>query len=93
MVRLPKRVMDLPFPEMRLVDMKDFASQLMSEPLTNQLTETLARNEQAILLLNRRGYSNFIFCPSCKHILRCRNCDVTLTDSNQIFLQQKNIFH
>jgi primosomal protein N' (replication factor Y) len=79
MVRLPKRVMDFPFPEMRLVDMKDFASQLMSEPLINQLTETLARNEQAILLLNRRGYSNFIFCPSCKHILRCRNCDVTLT--------------
>ncbi|MGA2070204.1 MAG: primosomal protein N' [Sedimentisphaerales bacterium] len=79
MVRLPKRVMDLPFPEMRLVDMKDFPSQLMSEPLTNQLAETLARNEQAILLLNRRGYSNFIFCPSCKHILRCRNCDVTLT--------------
>jgi len=31
------------------------------------------------LLLNRRGYSNFIFCPSCKHILHCRNCDVTLT--------------
>jgi primosomal protein N' (replication factor Y) (superfamily II helicase) len=79
MVRLPKRVMNLPFPEMRLVDMKDFASQLISEPLSNQLTETLARNEQAILLLNRRGYSNFIFCPSCKHILRCRNCDVTLT--------------
>jgi primosomal protein N' (replication factor Y) len=79
MVRLPKRVMNLPFPEMRLVDMKDFASQLMSEPLVNQLTETLARKEQAILLLNRRGYSSFIFCPSCKHILRCRNCDVTLT--------------
>jgi primosomal protein N' (replication factor Y) len=79
MVRLPKRVMNLPFPEMRLVDMKDFASQLMSEPLVNQLAETLARKEQAILLLNRRGYSNFIFCPSCKHILRCRNCDVTLT--------------
>jgi len=79
MVRLPKRVMDLPFPEMRLIDMREFASQLMSEPLTNQLTETLAKNEQAILLLNRRGYSNFVFCPSCKHILRCRNCDVTLT--------------
>ena len=79
MVRLPKRVMNLPFPEMRLVDMKDFPSQLMSEPLTNQLAETLARNEQAILLLNRRGYSNFVFCPSCKHILRCRNCDVSLT--------------
>ena len=79
MVRLPKRVMNFPFPEMRLVDMKDFPSQLMSEPLANQLAETLAKNEQAIFLLNRRGYSNFVFCPSCKHILRCRNCDVTLT--------------
>lgn len=79
MVRLPKRVMNLPFPEMRLIDMREFASQLMSEPLENQLAETLDKNEQAILLLNRRGYSNFVFCPSCKHILRCRNCDVTLT--------------
>jgi len=84
MVRLPKRVMNLPFPEMRLVDMKGFVSDkygitLISEPLANQLSEVLSRNEQAILLLNRRGYSNFIFCPSCKHILHCRNCDVTLT--------------
>ena len=84
MVQLPKRVMNLPFPEMRLVDMKDFASggdgvTLISEPLAGQLSEVLSRGEQAILLLNRRGYSNFIFCPSCKHILHCRNCDVTLT--------------
>ncbi|MBN2018735.1 MAG: primosomal protein N' [Sedimentisphaerales bacterium] len=84
MVRLPKRVMNLPFPEMRLIDMKDFASgkdgiTLLSEPLANHLSDVLARNEQAILLLNRRGYSNFIFCPSCKHIIHCRNCDATLT--------------
>jgi primosomal protein N' (replication factor Y) len=78
-VRLPKRVMNLPFPEMRLVDMREYASELISDPLANQLSEALSRNEQAILLLNRRGYSNFIFCPSCKHILHCRNCDVTLT--------------
>jgi primosomal protein N' (replication factor Y) len=78
-VRLPKRVMNLPFPEMRLVDMREYASELISEPLANQLSEALSRGEQAILLLNRRGYSNFIFCPSCKHILHCRNCDVTLT--------------
>ncbi len=83
-VRLPKRVMNLPFPEMRLVDLRDFASghdgiTLISEPLAKQLGEVLEKGEQAILLLNRRGYSNFIFCPSCKHILHCRNCDVTLT--------------
>ena len=84
LVRLPKRVMDLPMPEMRLVDLrqggitqKDIS--LISEPLAERLREVLVKNEQAILLLNRRGYSNFVFCPSCKHMLHCRNCDVTLT--------------
>jgi primosomal protein N' (replication factor Y) len=84
LVRLPKRVMDLPMPEMKLVDLgAGFAGQkhisLISEPLAERLKETLAKGEQAILLLNRRGYSNFIFCPSCRHTLHCRNCDVALT--------------
>ncbi len=83
-VHLPKRVMDLAFPEMKLVDLREgYFTQnglnLISEPLAEHLKETIAKNEQAILLLNRRGYSNFVFCPSCKHTLHCRNCDVTLT--------------
>jgi len=83
--RLPRRVMDLPMPEMRLVDMRGVSVtgkkgvNLISEPLGERLREALGRGEQAILLLNRRGYSNFVFCPSCKHTLHCRNCDVTLT--------------
>ncbi|MFZ0034936.1 MAG: primosomal protein N', partial [Sedimentisphaerales bacterium] len=84
LVRLPKRVMDLSFPEMRLVDLRDgFHAKegisLISEPLAEQLEKVLAKGEQAILLLNRRGYSNFVFCPSCRYTLHCRNCDVTLT--------------
>ncbi|MFZ2145920.1 MAG: primosomal protein N' [Sedimentisphaerales bacterium] len=84
LVRLPKRVMDLPMPQMKLVDLRQEqvtkkGVSLISEPLAERLKETLAKKEQAILLLNRRGYSNFIFCPSCKHTLHCRNCDVTLT--------------
>ncbi|OHB59339.1 MAG: primosomal protein N' [Planctomycetes bacterium RBG_13_44_8b] len=84
LVCLPRRVMELPMPEMRLVDLQktNFVRKgidLISEPLEKGLSETLAKKEQAILLLNRRGYSNFIFCPSCKHTLHCRNCDVTLT--------------
>ncbi len=84
LVRLPKRVMDLPMPKMRLVDltqtkMTKKGINLISDPLAGHLKEILARKEQAILLLNRRGYSNFVFCPSCKHSLHCRNCDVTLT--------------
>jgi len=84
LVRLPKRVMDLPMPEMKLVDLREEpvshnGVNLISEPLGEQLKEVLAKKEQAILLLNRRGYSNFVFCPSCKYTLHCRNCDVTLT--------------
>ena len=84
MVRLPKRVMNLAMPEMRLVDLRETYSSekglnLISEPLAEHLRKVLSKKEQAILLLNRRGYSNFVFCPSCKHTLRCRNCDVTLT--------------
>jgi len=84
LVRLPRRVMNLPMPDMKLVDLRQGGYShkginLISEPLAERLAETLAKKEQAILLLNRRGYSNFIFCPSCKHTLRCRNCDAALT--------------
>jgi primosomal protein N' (replication factor Y) len=76
--------MNLPMPEMKLVDLRQEhpagnGINLISEPLAERLKEVLGKNEQAILLLNRRGYSNFVFCPSCKHTLHCRNCDVTLT--------------
>ncbi|MBL7106843.1 MAG: primosomal protein N' [Phycisphaerae bacterium] len=84
LLSLPKRVMDLPMPKMHLIDMKQEYSEknkpkLISKGLQKHLEIALRRNEQAILLLNRRGYSNFVFCPSCKHTLRCRNCDVSLT--------------
>ena len=83
-LHLPKRVMDLPMPQMKLVDLRQGqitqkGINLISEPLARHLKETLAKKEQVILLLNRRGYSNFVFCPSCRHTLHCRNCDVTLT--------------
>jgi len=84
LVKLPKRVMDLPMPKMRLVDLRQDEKtrdgrRLLSSELTNQLKNVLGRGEQAILLLNKRGYSNFIFCSGCKHSLKCRNCDTALT--------------
>jgi primosomal protein N' (replication factor Y) len=83
LVKLSKRVMDLPIPKMLLIDMSTRFSphglNLISTELEQKLKETIARGEQAILLLNRRGYSSFIFCPACHHTLRCQNCDVTLT--------------
>jgi primosomal protein N' (replication factor Y) len=99
-IRLPKRVLDLPMPEMKLVDLSTLpyntgqkAPALISPLLEQHLHTTLQKNEQAILLLNRRGYSNFIFCPACKHTLHCRNCDITLTfhKQHQPFVSKKTI--
>ncbi|MHC4221062.1 MAG: replication restart helicase PriA, partial [Planctomycetota bacterium] len=84
LVTLPNRVLNVSMPQMKLIDMRDsyttnHGGSLISPQLAKNLKDILAKNEQAILLLNRRGYSNFVFCPSCKHTLHCRNCDVTLT--------------
>lgn len=83
LLRLTKRVMDLPLPQMSCVDLSKIAfdplKRILSEPLEENIKEVLERKEQAILLLNRRGYSNVVYCPSCKYILHCRNCDVSLT--------------
>ncbi len=81
---LPNRVMNLPKPQMKVVDMtlsrgERGSFHILSQELENAIRNTIKRKEQVILMLNRRGYSNFIFCPSCRYSLKCRNCDVTLT--------------
>jgi primosomal protein N' (replication factor Y) len=84
LLSLPRRVMNLPKPEMKIIDMTrqkfdTHGVNLISAELEEGLKQTLRNKEQAILLLNRRGYSNFVFCPSCRYTLKCRNCDVALT--------------
>jgi primosomal protein N' (replication factor Y) len=52
---------------------------LISPRLEHLLSATLEKKEQAILLLNRRGYSNFVFCASCQEAIQCKYCDTTMT--------------
>jgi primosomal protein N' (replication factor Y) len=52
---------------------------VLSDPLREALRSTLDRGDQAILLLNRRGYSSFVQCDQCGHVWSCRSCNVTLT--------------
>ena len=52
---------------------------IFSRRLQAALTETLARREQAILFLNRRGSATFVFCRDCGEALKCDNCDMPLT--------------
>ncbi len=83
LLRLPERVGGGRLPTVEIVDLrrqpKARRDALISEPLSELLTETLGREEQAILLLNRRGWSPFLLCKECGEVVRCHQCDVSLT--------------
>lgn len=69
-------------PIVTLVDMKDEykkGNQILSELLENKIKEKLSKNEQIIVLLNRRGYSTVLTCSSCGETIKCPNCDIPLT--------------
>ena len=81
---MPTRVSDRPLPSVELIDMKDAnrgrrGVHLLSPRLEQLLKHTIERKQQAILLLNRRGYSNFIYCSSCQEAIGCKYCDKTMT--------------
>jgi primosomal protein N' (replication factor Y) len=52
---------------------------LFAPPLTQAMAEVLAAGEQTILFLNRRGFSTLIHCPTCGEVVRCSECDVSMT--------------
>jgi len=56
----------------------DDKNQVISNELLNKIKEKVSRNEQVLLLMNKRGYTNFIRCFSCGHIYKCENCDISL---------------
>lgn len=84
LLRLTSRILDRPMARVRIVDMREeFAragrEEVVSIPLRQAVAERLARGEQAIILLNRRGYAPFALCRSCGAIDNCRRCSVALT--------------
>jgi primosomal protein N' (replication factor Y) len=84
LLTLHRRVLDRPMAAVRIVDMRDeFARDgpdlILSGPLSSALRERFARGEQAIVLLNRRGFATVVFCRQCAHTLECPNCSVSLT--------------
>ena len=78
------RVMNRPLPQVELIDMRqEFQQtgkeQLFSRALVAQTKEALDRGEQALILLNRRGYSFVVICRACGEKLECENCAISLT--------------
>lgn len=85
LLRLPNRVRHLDLAKVELINMRTEVRNhrpgvhLLSRRLEQLLHHTLDSKHQAILMLNRRGYSNFVYCPSCGHVIHCRFCDKTMT--------------
>ena len=84
LVRLSARYGNVHLPEIKTIDMKRafWRKKIVanfSEGLLNEIRNTLNRGEQVILFQNRRGYSPYIQCNDCNAVIRCRQCDVSLT--------------
>jgi primosomal protein N' (replication factor Y) (superfamily II helicase) len=83
-LRLPERIAQRPLPEVHVIDMRvEFLETrrqaTFSRKLLEEVQQRLAQGEQTILLLNRRGFSNFMVCRACGERLQCANCAVVLT--------------
>ncbi|MDO4839726.1 MAG: primosomal protein N' [Desulfovibrionaceae bacterium] len=83
-LRLPKRIgkNSLPPVELVTIDKRRFMDDkdtLLAPSSLKALDETLERGEQAIILLNRRGFAPLIYCPDCRSTLSCPNCSVGLS--------------
>jgi len=83
LITLKNRISKHALPEMEIVDMtQEFRMgnrSLFSVALQDALKETIARGEQAMLFLNRRGFASFIRCKECGYVAKCEDCDVSLT--------------
>lgn len=83
LVTLPERINKRPMPEIIISDMRKEVKRGNPSPfsaaLREELDATLKSGNQAIIFLNRRGYSQKVICRDCGYVAKCENCDVTLT--------------
>lgn len=82
MLQLDSRHALARMPEVQILDLKQYRNAMhgpMAIPLFQAVEEALIRNEQIILLHNRRGFSTFIQCDDCGQVVECPHCSVSLT--------------
>ncbi len=82
-LQLKERINKQDLPRVIIVDQREENKKgnkhILSEALLLGIQERLAKNEQCLLFLNRRGYASFVNCRSCGHVFRCPHCDISLT--------------
>lgn len=83
LLELTSRANKASMPPVEVVDMTDEAKEgnasSFSAALKQKLEDRLKKQEQSVLLLNRRGYSSFVLCRDCGYVLECPNCDISQT--------------
>ena len=82
LLTLTKRAGSGSLPSIEIVDMKEESRSgnfVLSKVLIDKIWSRLRKNEQVILLLNRRGYSSMLTCRDCGNVIKCPNCDISLT--------------
>lgn len=83
LLRMPERVGNRPMPQVHVVDMREELQaqnrSMFSRKLHEMIADRLAKEEQMVIFLNRRGFSTFVMCRSCGYTMRCIHCDISLT--------------
>ena len=87
LLELTERVMHRQLPDVAVVDMRDELARgnygVLSDAMAALLASTLAARQQAIILLNRRGFSTFVMCRKCGYVVKCDTCDVPMVYHKQ----------
>ncbi|MDR3051902.1 MAG: primosomal protein N' [Oscillospiraceae bacterium] len=83
LLEMPHRVLGRPMPAVHLVDMREELRQgnksVFSGLLMEELTLCTRQGQQAMLFINRRGYNTFVKCRACGYVVRCAQCDISMT--------------
>ncbi len=84
LLELPERIEKRPLPKVEILDMREEfhrsrKDEVLSVKLVAEIGERLARNQQVMVLLNRRGYSAFVLCRECGESVQCKNCAISMT--------------
>ncbi len=83
LLTLSKRANNKSLPPIEIVDMKEELDggnkSIFSRRLYKSIQDNLLRKKQTILFLNRRGFSTFVSCRKCGYVVKCKNCDISLT--------------
>jgi primosomal protein N' (replication factor Y) len=83
LLKLDKRINNKKLPEVKIVDMREELNignkTIFSKDLFEAIKDNLKSGKQTILFLNRRGYSTFISCRQCGYVVKCNECDISMT--------------